>query len=1055
MPPLTNMLISASAGTGKTYQLSLRFLGLLALNSGNHPERLIAITFTRKAAGEFKDRILTDLAAGATDEAGAARLKERLWAVIKGTDGEPGLWPGAPEAWKEENLHRERFLHLLHILAQNLARLNLCTIDSLFAQIASASTFELGVSGFSMIDPTAEKLARREALLSLYRECAVNGERRRDFEDAFLSGADSDAEAADAEDSMTRRLNAYHELFLDVPDAGMWGNPVTLGFTPEELMPPVSLEQFDSVLHDLLEQARATPIPEKKKEANTRENFISYLESFKTYTFLGKVCFHSKRGSRTEITIEKARAKFAEYWSPLLEELIQSWMRMETLHALRRTRATHNLMLLFERKYSSLVRDRGKFLFHDVTRMLGGGAITPELKRDLQYRMYCRYDHWMLDEFQDTSQTQWHVIKPFLDDLAESKTGNEGSIFVVGDIKQSVYQWRGGDPELFRSVSSQLQLEQRGMSTSYRSVQPVLDLVNDICDYARTAPGCEPAALEQWGEYPAHRCAPHLEDRPGTSQIWQAPKAENVSANNDLVCQTAADILERTGALRRGLETAILVSTKNQALVIKGWLTDHGIPAEVCDDVPVGVDSPLGKNLLYFFRWLLMPGDPFVIGLLTHSPLRPLITQGGPESMGWKEWRLLLERDGYAAVMEELEQCLLRGGAELTDFHRDRLAVWQNEAEQVDEQGVSLDEWIRRMEDLTRREDPAAGIVRIMTIHKSKGLGFDIVILPQIGRDTPFADGRHLTHFIKKNGEGGVEGIVLAPSRHVYMNTPQFRELYGEWRARQQFDGFCKLYVALTRAKRATYVILPYREAKEETEADSMWKVVRSSIRPLNRGTEDILPESGASCLYSRGLDGWYEEFPESIQKRAEENALEWPPQKPLARERISPSGLSEEASPLQGEKHAGAGKAAALGSAVHAVFERITRWDDENKPAWALHPATEAERIVAECMEIPSIRELFTLPETARIMKEQRIEAIDGNNWISGIIDRLILDGGGARIVDFKTDHADTPGQLRERHANQLNAYARIVSRITGIPLERITRTIVSTCLKETVPIQ
>ncbi len=87
MPLLTNMLISASAGTGKTYQLSLRFLGLLALNGGNHPERLIAITFTRKAAGEFKDRILTDLAAGAADEAGAARLKERLWAVIKGKIG--------------------------------------------------------------------------------------------------------------------------------------------------------------------------------------------------------------------------------------------------------------------------------------------------------------------------------------------------------------------------------------------------------------------------------------------------------------------------------------------------------------------------------------------------------------------------------------------------------------------------------------------------------------------------------------------------------------------------------------------------------------------------------------------------------------------------------------------------------------------------------------------------------------------------------------------------------------------------------------------------------
>lgn len=75
------------------------FLGLLALNGGNHPERLIAITFTRKAAGEFKDRILTDLAAGATDEAGAAaeRTARRL---SKERTGNPALaW--RLEAWKE------------------------------------------------------------------------------------------------------------------------------------------------------------------------------------------------------------------------------------------------------------------------------------------------------------------------------------------------------------------------------------------------------------------------------------------------------------------------------------------------------------------------------------------------------------------------------------------------------------------------------------------------------------------------------------------------------------------------------------------------------------------------------------------------------------------------------------------------------------------------------------------------------------------------------------------------------------------------------------------
>lgn len=1053
MPPLTNMLISASAGTGKTYQLSLRFLGLLALNHGNHPERLIAITFTRKAAGEFKDRILTDLAAGATDEEGAARLKEQLWAVIRGTPGEPGIWPGAPESWQGENLHCQRFRHLLRILVQNLARLNLCTIDSLFAQIASASTFELGVSGFSMIDPTAEKLARREALLSLYRECSADRERRQNFEDAFLSGADSDAEAADAEDSMMRRLNTYHELFLDEPDAGTWGNPATLGFTPEELVPPVPLEQFDALLHALAFRAQEAPAPEGKNGAKSKEMFLRFLNGFSRYARLGRVRFRTDGGSAWNITMEEARERFRDFWSPPLEELIQSWLRMEVLQALHRTRATHGLMRLFEGKYSSLVRSKGRFLFHDVTRMLGDGAMTPELKRDLQYRMYCRYDHWMLDEFQDTSQSQWRVIKPFLEDLTESKAGNEGSIFVVGDVKQSVYQWRGGDPELFRSVSTQLELEERGMSTSYRSVQPVLDLVNDICDYARTAPDCEPAALEQWGEYPEHRSAPHLEGKPGAAQIWQTPRAE-ASTANDLVCQAAADILERTGALRRGLETAILVSTKNQALAIKTWLADHGIPAEVCDDVPVGVDSPLGKNLLYFFRWLLMPGDPFTAGLLTHSPLQPLVTPERPEGMDWQGWRLLLERDGYAAVMEEVERRLARGGAVLTEFHRDRLAVWKNEAEQVDEKGISLDEWIRHMEDLTRREDPAGGIVRIMTIHKSKGLGFDIVILPQIGRDAPFADGRHLTHFVKKNGEGEIEGIVLAPSRHVYTNVPQLETLYREWRARQQFDGFCKLYVALTRAKRATYVILPYKEDKGETVADSMWKVVRSAARASGKNAEETLPESGAECLYSCGHPEWYGEFTETVREQTEEEMPEWPMQKPVIRERISPSGPAPSENAVHEGKHAADVESAAFGSAVHAVFERITRWNEEDKPEWALHPATEAERTVAACMEVPSIRELFTLPETACVMKEQRIEAIDGNSWISGVIDRLILHEGNARIVDFKTDHAESPEQLKERHSGQLNAYASIVSRITGIPPERITSIIVSTHLKETIRI-
>lgn len=1049
MPPLTNTLISASAGTGKTYQLSLRFLALLALDGGAHPERLIAVTFTRKAAGEFKDRILTDLAAGAATPAGADHLAGQLWTVIRGTPGEPGLWPQAPDTWRAEHLHQTAFRRMLRSLVQHLARLNLCTIDSLFAQIASASAFELGVSGFGMIDTAAEKQARREALLALYRECSANPEQARQFEDAFLSGAVSDAEAVDAEDSMTARLNAYHELFLDEPAASKWGSAAALGLTRDSLAIPIPLEQFNEVLYTLLDRARNAPAPEGRNGAKTKEMYLRFLNGFALYAKLGSVRFRYDSGASWPITIDEARDKFADFWSPPLDDLIQSWLSMETARALHRTRATHGLMTVFEEKYAALVRRRGRFLFHDVTRLLGSGAITPDLKRSLQYRMYCRYDHWMLDEFQDTSQSQWRVLKPFLDDLADGGEDGHGSIFVVGDIKQSVYQWRGGDPGLFLSVAGQLHLDERGMATSYRSVQPVLDMVNDICDYAHTAPDCEPAALAQWGGYPRHTCAPHLMQRGGCAQIWQTPKPETDTAN-DLACRAVADILHSTDALRKGLDTAVLVSTRKQALTVREWLTAHGWPAEVCDDVPVGTDSPLGQNLLHFFRWLLAPGDTFSYGLLTHSPLSQLVTPAHPQGMDWTGWHMLLEREGYSAVMEELAARLVRSGIELTAFHRDRLAVWANEAAQVDETGMPLDEWIRHMEDLTRREDPAAGVVRIMTIHKSKGLGFDIVILPQIGRDMPFADARHLTHFVKRDGEGRVQGIVMTPSKHIYTGVPRFRELFDDWKAHQQFDGFCKLYVALTRAKRATYVILPYREDKGETTADSMWKIIRSAAIATGEGTEETLPESEAECLYSRGAESWHEELPAMAPPAAPAEQPAWPTLPPLLRERKSPSGMV--AAPAPVNNSTAAADSAAFGTEVHAVFERITRWDARQQPAWATHPATEAEQAVATCMAVPAIRDLFTPSATARIMKEQRIEAIEGNFWISGVIDRLTLDGDTACIVDFKTDRVDTMEQLRERHRAQMEAYARIVSRITGIPGERIDCILLSTHLKAVI---
>ena len=145
---------------------------------------------------------------------------------------------------------------------------------------------------------------------------------------------------------MMRRLSTYHELFLDVPDAGMWGNPVTLGFTLEELAPPVPLEQFDSVLHSLVFQVQQTPAPEGKNGVKNKELFLRFLNGFSQYARLGRVRFRTEGGSPWAITVEEAREKFRDFWTPALEKLIQSWLRMEALHKIGRASCRERVLRL-------------------------------------------------------------------------------------------------------------------------------------------------------------------------------------------------------------------------------------------------------------------------------------------------------------------------------------------------------------------------------------------------------------------------------------------------------------------------------------------------------------------------------------------------------------------------------------------------------------------------------------------------------------------------------------------------------------------------------------
>ena len=202
MTPLRHIMIMASAGSGKTYALTNRFVELLA--RGAAPERIVALTFTRKAAGEFFDEILQKLARAALDAAYAAELAHDL---------------GFPE------LGGADFLRLLRSMVDAMPRLRLGTLDSFFARIARAFPLELGIAGdFELLQEHAAMLERQRVLTRMFSRTGVDLDAAQtEFVEAFKR-ATFGAEEKQLRARLDAFLDEHQENFLRAPHAALWGD---------------------------------------------------------------------------------------------------------------------------------------------------------------------------------------------------------------------------------------------------------------------------------------------------------------------------------------------------------------------------------------------------------------------------------------------------------------------------------------------------------------------------------------------------------------------------------------------------------------------------------------------------------------------------------------------------------------------------------------------------------------------------------------------------------------------------------------------------------------
>ncbi|MFM7604410.1 MAG: 3'-5' exonuclease, partial [Prosthecobacter sp.] len=411
--------------------------------------------------------------------------------------------------------------------------------------------------------------------------------------------------------------------------------------------------------------------------------------------------------------------------------------------------------------------------------------------------------------------------------------------------------------------------------------------------------------------------------------------------------------------------------------------------------------------------------------------------------------------EGFEVVLRYWVQLLESSGCILDAFSKRRAEDFALAAGLFDEGGSrDVNEFLAFASSYTVSEPDTQHAVQVMTIHKSKGLTFDCVILPDV-------EGKKLTEVrrgigVKRDHDRHVEWVLDLPPSELVRADNKLLEFRAEQEADAAYEQLCKFYVALTRAKHANYIIVEPRGKSSSSE--NFVKLLQLTLggedEPAQREFAGVKAEVLFETSTKATNPSWFE-IPRQV-----EPPVEIAKPQPVAAEgrqrpvRRTPSG--SETSVVTGKTLFSRGSrfARAYGTLVHALFEQIEWLDDvedsELAKKWAAlscgdeNARAHAEDEVRRSLKSPDIRAMLSRPSPEAICwREKRFEILLKGEWLSGTFDRVMLENNRATILDFKTDKTETDEALASRvegYRPQLETYREVLACMTGFSHEQIT---------------
>ncbi len=1064
-----SVLLQAPAGSGKTTVLTARFLALLAVTDS--PEQILAITFTRKAAAEMRQRIIAALQAANS----GAHI--------------PGIDAQLLQAVAQQDRNRD------WQLLRNASRLRVETIDALSHRLASALPIAARCGPQLQITPAPAPLYRRAA--------------RRALRDAL-----QDREAESAAQLLLERLDnswrRLEQLLADMLARRSHWLPRVLEARAGALAVRVA-QSLDSVLRTQLAGACARlPAPllragelllahARPGNAWALDADPSHLPHWRALCDLALTTTGSWR-QRLTITqgfgaTDRAIKQQATDW---IAELSAHQGAQITLCAVRAlpdatltegdqvalealalmlTRAAVELQLLFAQF--------GKVDYPYVAAAARQALSEQGDPSDFALRAGNAVRHILMDEFQDTSFDQFELLRAL---TAAWERGDGRTLFIVGDPMQSIYRFREAEVGLFLRARDhgvgEIELEMLQLRRNFRSRAALIAWINQC--FAGLFPDDDDARLAAVRYLPS-TCAQEEAESPHQAVSLHCIESGDSAAEAARVVQ----IVRAARAHAPMASIAVLVAARDHAadIVVQlraAGLVPRGIDLERLRERPVIRDlSALARVLLHGAdrsAWLSLLRAPWcgltlqqleqwlagvegdVFGALSarapsadsSQPLERLCAALAPSitgaERGWPLWRRV-----ESSWLRLAGPAIYRSAAERLDAHRfiDALALHDEPDTLVGEAMGTL------TEPLYSGAPPQPGSIEIMTMHAAKGLEWDVVVLPGLGRKSA-VDADPLLHWIELPRASEGTDLLLAPIRCTEQEPAGSLAAYIKSlkRARTRLERVRLLYVAATRARSQLHLLGALAPQSAPGTAavpaagsllEILWPAIAAEFAAIAPALAPVVPPA------QHALGG--QASAPSLWRLPADWRLPVPPVAAPPRRLLLSAPITAEA-----PEYSWVGLTArAIGTIVHAELHRLAAarilphaqdlqlrapyygaWLTELGVPMSEHAVGQA--LILEALERTLIdpRGRWLLSgDHAQVHSEWRLTGLHAGRIVNVIFDRMLVDEYGRRwVVDYKTSRHEG-GALEafiaselERYRPQLQRYAALASGLGGEPV-------------------